>query len=151
MCRTIHQTWHKNTHTLTAVFFNNSPAFTNYKICLLHMLQNFVQAWGITALQSVSSGLGPSMAVNISHRCLVRSQPLSGTGRFLAGLFTFFNRQPLVNRLRASGRNWFRTVAILVSLWRWKKQVRDFCIVFLQRCAELWNVVSHTCKWTEGN
>ena len=50
------------------------------------------------------------MAINIFHRCLVRSQPLAGASRFLAGLFTFLSRQPIANQLRACVRNWFRTI-----------------------------------------
>ena len=56
----------------------------------------------------MSMSVGPSMAINSFHWCLVRSW--LGTGRFLAGLFTIFSRQPVVNWLRVSGRNWFRTV-----------------------------------------
>ena len=33
----------------------------------------------------------------------VQSQPFTNTHRFLAGLFTFMNRWPIVNPLRASG------------------------------------------------
>ena len=54
------------------------------------------------------------MATDIFHQCLVRSQPFAGTHRFLAlaGLFTFLSRRPVVNPLRASERNWFRTVIL---------------------------------------
>ena len=48
--------------------------------------------------------------------------PFAGTGRFLAGLFTFLSRRPIVNRLRASGSNWFRTVT---------KTTRKACQSFL--------------------
>ena len=53
--------------------------------------------------------LGMSMANNMFHWCLVRSQSVAGTGRFLAGLFAFLNWQPNASQLRANGRNWFRT------------------------------------------
>ena len=75
----------------------------------LRPLQNSVRARRITALLSVFSNLGPFMAINISHRFLVRSRRFAGTRRFLAGLFTFLSTRPAVKRLRASGRNWFRT------------------------------------------
>ena len=71
----------------------------------------------------VSLSLGPSMAVNIFHGCLVSSKLFTGTRRFLAGMFTFLSMQPLVNRLRASGRNWFRTITMTLK----KKQIRVFC------------------------
>ena len=35
-------------------------------------------------------GISSSMAINIFHQCLVRSWAFANTGRFLAGLFTFF-------------------------------------------------------------
>ena len=41
--------------------------------------------------------VGPSMAISIFHCCLVRSQPFTGICRFLAGLFTFLSRHPVVN------------------------------------------------------
>ena len=66
-----------------------------------------------TALLSISSNLGPSMAINIFHRCLVGSWPFAGACRFLAGLFTFFSRWPIVNQLRASGRTWFRFIIMI--------------------------------------
>ena len=62
------------------------------KSSLLHLLQKSVQV-----LHSVSSSVGPSMAISIFHCCLVRSQPVTGICRVLAGLFTFLSRQPVVN------------------------------------------------------
>ena len=68
--------------------------------------------------------LGPSMATDIFHQCLVRSQPFAGTHRFLAlvGLFTFLSRRLVVNPLRASERNWFRTVILTTK----KKASQNF-------------------------
>ena len=98
-------------HTLTVIFLKEQSCFTLLNFCLSHLQQNSVQARQITALLSVSSSLRPSVTIgNIFHWCLVRSQPFTGTGRFLAGLFTFLRRQPIVNQLRVGGRNWFRTV-----------------------------------------
>ena len=64
------------------------------------------------------------MATDIFHQCLVRSQPFAGTHRFLAlvGLFTFLSRRPVVNPLRASERNWFRTVILTTK----KKSKSEF-------------------------
>ena len=45
----------------------------------------------------------------LNLQCPVRSWPFTGTHRFLAGLFTFLSRQPVVIHLRASEKNWFRT------------------------------------------
>ena len=70
----------------------------------------------------------------------VRSWPFAGTGRFLAGLFTFLSRRPIVNWLRigASGRN----------SWLWKKTSRtEFSACLSQHYAELQNVAGPTCKW----
>ena len=37
----------------------------------------------------------------------IRSQLVTDIGRFLASLFTFLSRWPIVNQLRASGRNYY--------------------------------------------
>ena len=43
----------------------------------------------------IAFSLGPSMAImNILHRCLVRSLPFAGTGRFPTGLFIILSRCP---------------------------------------------------------
>ena len=55
---------------------------------------------------------------------------------FLCGLLPYL--------LRASGRNWFRTITRIAR----KKRKTGHCLSW---CAELWNMVSHTCKWREGN
>ena len=68
------------------------------------------------------------------HFSLVRSRPFTGTGGFLASLFTFLSRQPVVNRLRASGRN-----CLELSSWLCKKQV-SFLHGLSQHHAEQWNV-----------
>ena len=59
-------------------------------------------------------------------QCLVRSWPFTGTHRFLAGLFTFLSRQPVVVHLRASEKNWFRT-----STAKKKKKKKIFCVVLV--------------------
>ena len=134
MCTAKHGT--KHTDTKWQRFFKNNLAVLQAR-------------WiALTALLSVPSSLGPSMAINICHWCLVRSQPFSGTGRFLAGLFTFLSRQPVVNQLRVCGRNWFRTVIITTKT---KVISQVFCMFFPDLIAELWNVVSPACKWTAGN
>ena len=66
------------------------------------------------------------MAINICHQCLVRSQPFAGTCRFLASLFTFLSKQPNVNQLRTTGRNWFRTIITTK-----KQHVRVFIFIFV--------------------
>ena len=114
----MHATKNDSIHTDTSDsdFFKNSQ----YCTCLSHLLQKSVQVWWITKLHSIFSSLGPFIAINIFHWCLVRSQPFAGTGRFLACLFAILNRQPIIKWLRASGMN----------SWLWKKWVRVFCIVF---------------------
>ena len=59
------------------------PRYLNF--CLLRL-----SAAAFCASLMVSSSLGPSVAINIFHQCPVRSRPFPGTGRFLAGLFTFW-------------------------------------------------------------
>ena len=70
---------------LTAIVF----FFIKLKLYLLRLLQHSVQVQWVTVLLLVSLSLGLSMIINISHWCLV-------THRFLAGLFTFLSRQPVV-------------------------------------------------------
>ena len=65
----------------------------------------------------------PSLQSVRCYWCLVRSWPFTGTGRFLAGLFTFLGWQPVVSQLSASGRNWFRTITTM-------KYKLVFCVVF---------------------
>ena len=91
------------------IFLKNIPELIPLKFCLSCLPQNSMQDRRISLI-SVSSNLGPAMAINIFHRCLVRSRNFPGTHRFLAGLFTFLSRRPVVNRFRASERNWFRTI-----------------------------------------
>ena len=94
----------------------------------------------------------PTIAVNISQWCLVRSQTSAGIHRLFVCLFTISNRQPIVNWLRASGRNWFRTIITTKKINYKKFQVSiDFLWCLLQHYAVLWNVVSPACKWTAGN
>ena len=94
-------------------------------------LLNSVQAWWITTLLSVSLSLGSTMAINISHWCLVRSLPFAGTRRFLAGLLTFLSRQPIVNCFRASGRNWFR---IIIMSMKEKSRSEFSALSFMTWC-----------------
>ena len=77
-------------------FFLNNHALIWLKFYLSCLLQNSVQAQWIKALLLVSSSLGPSMAINIFHWCLVRSWTSVDTDRFLARLFTFLSRRPIV-------------------------------------------------------
>ena len=56
-----------------------------------------------------------ALAVNFFHQCLVPSGIFAGSARFLAGLFTFLSRRPIVNQLRASERNWFKTVVTITK------------------------------------
>ena len=75
----------------------------------------------------------------------IRSQLVTDTGRFLASLFTFLSRWPIVNQLRASGRNYY---------YNYNKREKKR-VIFLH-CLSLHytvlkNVVSPTCKWTSGN
>ena len=137
-------------HTLTVIFLKEQSCFTLLNFCLSHLQQNSVQARQITALLSVSSSLRPSVTIgNIFHWCLVRSRPFTGTGRFLAGLFTFLRRQPIVNQLRVGGRNWFRTVITTM-----KKTGPSFlhslswCVAMLG--FKIWSVL-HTCEQWEAS
>ena len=91
-------------------FIENNPVLTLLNVSLLHLLQNSAQAQWITVLLSVSSSLGPSIAIHTFHWCLVSSWLVAGAHRFLAGLFTILSRWPVVCWLRASGRNWWRTI-----------------------------------------
>ena len=100
-------------HTLTAIFEEQS--FTHLiKILPLTptVLQDSVQDQWITALLSVSSSLGPSMAVSIFHRCLARSWPFAGTGCFVCIL----QLAAYCRRLGAGGRNWF--IAAVKKKWK---------------------------------
>ena len=102
-------------HILIETFFKEQSCTCVVKIQPLVTTAEFCAS--STALLLVSSNLGPSMAINIFHRCLVGSWPFAGACRFLAGLFTFFSRWPIVNQLRASGRTWFRfTIMIQKNL-----------------------------------
>ena len=76
------------------------------------------------------------MPINISHQCLVRSQTFIGIRRFLAGLFVFWSRRPVVSGLRASGRNWFRTIIMTT------KKTTIFGIVFhnIMLSCKMWSV-----------
>ena len=65
------------------------PRYLNF--CLLRL-----STAAFCASLMVSSSLGPSVAINIFHQCPVRSRPFPGTGRFLAGLFTFWAGSELV-------------------------------------------------------
>ena len=137
-------------HTLTVIFLKEQSCFTLLNFCLSHLQQNSVQARQITALLSVSSSLRPSVTIgNNFHWCLVRSRPFTGTGRFLAGLFTFLRRQPIVNQLRVGGRNWFRTVITTM-----KKTGLSFlhslswCVAMLG--FKIW-LVLHTCEQWEAS
>ena len=83
------------------------------------------------------------MAINILNQNLVSSQPFAGTGRFLAGLFNFLTREPIVNQFRASGRNWFKTITM-------KKKRFCFPRCLLRYYEEMRNVVSCACAWWGG-
>ena len=79
--------------------------------------------------------------MNIFHQCLVRSGPFAGTGRLLAGLFPFLCRWPIVNQLRASGKE-------LVQNYHHdyqKENKSDFSALFLQHYAELRHVAGSVC------
>ena len=67
----------------------------------------------ITVLHSLSWSLGPSMAISIFHWCLVRSHPFACNCP-VAGLFPFLKRQYVISGLRASERNWFRTIIMTI-------------------------------------
>ena len=76
-------------------------------------------------------------------QCLVKSRLFTTTGRFLAGLFTILRWQPVVNRLRANGKNWFSTITMTV-----KKTSQSFlrCLSWHDH-AELQNMVSPAYEW----
>ena len=102
-------------HTLTHLCVCTYITFYLSEILPLTSTAEFCADLWITVLLSVSSSMGPSMAINIFHQYLVRSWSFAGTGIFLAGLFTFLSRWPNVNQLRALGRNWFRTVVMTMK------------------------------------
>ena len=82
----------------------------------------------------------------------VRSQTFTGTGRFMAGLFTFLTRWLIANqfRVRASGRNRFRTIITTV-----KKLIKSqgFCILFhdIMLSCEMWSVLHANESWETSN
>ena len=126
-------------HTQTVNFSRTILCLSSWN-CASYADCSSEQAWWITA---VSLSIGPYMAVSIfysQYSCPVRSWPFPDTGRFLAGLFTFLSRRTFVNRLRASGRNWFRTIIMTMEI----------CIVFreIMLSCETWSVV-HVNKWQE--
>ena len=112
--------------------FKNNPALIRLNICLPHLQQNCVQARRIPESLSVSSSMRPGLHGNLTnfHRCLVRSRSFAGTDRFLAGLFTFLSSWPIVNRLRACGRNWFRTIMTTRRRKKEKEKKSVFRVVF---------------------
>ena len=61
-------------------------------------------------------GFGKLFEVLMQFQTHVCSSTFSGTYRSQAGLFTFLSRQPIVNQLRTSGRNWFRTIIITIIM-----------------------------------
>ena len=71
------------------------------------------------------------MTINILHWCLVRCWSFAGTHRLLAGLFTFLSRQPVVNRLRANGRNWFRIITTAGERKKSEFSVLSYCDIML--------------------
>ena len=82
-----------------------------------------------------------------NHKCQVSYQPFagtgSGTGCFLAGLFTFERKQPTVNWLTASGRNWLS----ISGLWKKEREKeKGFMHCLSRHYAELGNVVGPACK-----
>ena len=126
------------TDTSDSDFFKNSQDCT----CLSHLPQKSVQVWWITELHSVFSSVGPFIAINNFHWCLVRSQPSAGTGRFLACLFAILNRQPIIKWLRASGMNSW--------LWKNESEFSAFMIVLLDimLSCKMWSVL-HANQWQE--
>ena len=87
---------------------------------------------------------GNSMAINMFYWCLDISHNLSHcTHRFLAGLFTFLSRWPIVNWLRASKRNHFRTIITTILPW-----IFSFFSSSLFSCCKMWSV-PHANEWQE--
>lgn len=91
------------------------------------------------------------MAINSFHWCLVRFEhlgiSLDGTHRFVAEFFTFFSKWPVVNQLRASRRNWFRTI---ITSYNCEKTSQSFLHCSSRLHTELQNVVSPVCKQMGG-
>ena len=124
--------------------YNLHLLLVNLKFYLLHLLQNSAQAWWKTALLLVLPSLetpwqstfftGAWIYLTISafHHC---------THRFLAGLFTFLSRWPIVNWLRASKRNHFRTIITTIFLlWIFSLSLFSWC--------KMWSV-PHANEWQE--
>ena len=90
--------------------------------------------------QSCLISLTPT-AVNLFYQCLVKFQPFTGAGRFLADSWP-----SVVIWLRASGRNRFRT--IFTTAGGGKKQVKVFCTVFshTMQSLNMWSV-QHGTEW----
>ena len=108
------------------------------QFCLLWLLQSCVQARWITALLSISLSLGPSMTTTISHWCLVRSQPFTGTHTFLAGYVWIPSS---VGSLLSTGSETVEATGFTTM----EKTSPSFLCCFLRRYAELWNVAGPTC------
>ena len=70
-------------------------------------------------LTLITLHLGPSMAINISHQCLVRFWTFTGTCRFLAGLFTFLT---WVGSLLSTGSELVE-VTIIMTMRRRRKSM----------------------------
>ena len=99
----------------------------------------FVQAWGITALLSVSSSLGPSIAINIFHRCLL------GLSLLLV----------LADSWLACVPSWvgglLSTSSELVEGTRDNGKKASFLHCLSQHYTELRKVIGPACKWMVRN
>ena len=87
------------------------------------------------------------MKIKIFHWCLVRSRSFAADGSFVAGLFNFLSRRPIVNWLRAIRSYWHTDLDFLcISKCMGLEQLPErglFCIktIFLcicDPCACIW-------------
>ena len=97
------------------------------------------------ALLSASWSLGPPWKSTFFISAWL-DLSFTGVGSFLAGLFTFLSRQPIVSWLRAARRNWFRTNITTTHT----KKGKVFCVVFrdinMMSC-EMWLLQHGNEQW----